>query len=61
MSDGLRITPDLTDNQVDQGLPTADRGKRRQILRKSATSRNQDSRSQEGSAQDDASKTEDAS
>ena len=61
VSDEVVITPGSTDNQADQRLSSADHGKTRQKIGKSATSRNQNSRSQESSAQDDASKKEDAS
>jgi len=43
VSDGFRISSDPEARQADQSLADADRGKTRQILRKSATSRNQES------------------
>lgn len=47
MDDGFRISSDPPDNQADQALRSADRSKTRQIIRKSATKRNQDSDSSE--------------
>jgi hypothetical protein len=41
LSEGFRITSDHEDNQEDQSLTDADRGKIRQTLCESATSRNQ--------------------
>jgi len=46
MSDGFRISSDHEDNQEDQSFTDADCGKTDQNLRESATSRNQDSSSQ---------------
>ena len=46
MCDGFRISSDHEDNQEDQSFTDADCGKTEQNLRESATSRNQDSSSQ---------------
>jgi hypothetical protein len=61
VSDGLRITSDPLPHQQDQLLSSADRGKKRQIERKSATSRNQESGSQERMMHDETPDKEDAS
>jgi len=43
VSDWFRISPEHQANQQDQALEDADRGETRQNIRKSATSRNQES------------------
>lgn len=43
VSDGFRITSDTTPHQQDQPLASANQGKTGQIVRESATSRNQES------------------
>ena len=58
MSDGFRNAWDPQDIQADQSLTNADRGKIEQKIRKSATSRNQDSTSQENLIEPDASDKE---
>ena len=58
MSDGLRINRSPQAFQEDQALSSADRGKIEQENRKSATSRNQNSGSQDSRAEDDASDKE---
>jgi hypothetical protein len=42
VDDGFRISSDSKHNQEDQALRSADHGKTRQKIRKSATKRNQD-------------------
>ncbi len=58
VSDGFRNARDPQDIQADQSLTNADRGKIEQDRRKSATSRNQDSTSQENLIEPEASDTE---
>ena len=58
VSDGFRNERDPQDIQADQSLTNADRGKIEQDRRKSATSRNQDSTSQENLIEPEASDTE---
>jgi hypothetical protein len=52
VDDGFRISSDPTDNQEDPALTSADSGKTRQEIRKSATKRNQDSDSENSAGPD---------
>jgi len=52
VSDGFRTTPNDQHNQSNQQLTSANCSKTGQIVRKSATNRNQDSGSQEAPASD---------